>query len=115
MTRETESQKKEEATEMEIPAFSKLASTPNPILLKTSEQASDRISFYGLSPLNENELKSVYALLAYVAHNQRVRQETVQAVVETRFGVDQVEKLAQKDYEEVIRFLVDLCVEELLH
>jgi hypothetical protein len=68
-----------------------------------------------MEALNENEMKSVYALLAYVAYNKHIEQKTVQAVVEARFNVDQVEKLPQKSYEEVIRFLVDLCVEELLN
>jgi hypothetical protein len=63
--------------------------------------------------LNDNELKSVYALLAYVSHNENIRQETVQAIVEANFGVNHIEKLQHKDYEDVIRFLVDLRIDEM--
>jgi hypothetical protein len=63
--------------------------------------------------LNDGELKSVYALLAYVSHNENIRQETVQAIVEASFGVNHVARIQQKDYDEVIRFLVDLNVDEI--
>ncbi len=76
-------------------------------------QVSTRVASRDLKPLNENELKSVYALLAYVAEEQDVAQETVQSIVEASFGVNHVSKLQQKSYDEVIRFLVDLRIDEM--
>jgi hypothetical protein len=64
---------------------------------------------HGLDALNENEIKSVEALIAYVAHNQQLDPRTIRTIVEARFGVHDVMLLRQKDYEEVIRFLVDVC------
>ena len=78
---------------------------------KATRQVSDRLSWPEASTLNANELKSIYALLAYVAYQQQVQQQTVAAILGTRFGVEEVTQLKTKDYEEVIRFLVDLNVE----
>ncbi|GEM_PF-2872830 len=80
---------------------------------KVNPQAVSHAMLQGAVPLNDNELKSVRALIAYTAHNQKAAEETVQAVLETGFGVDHYTKLQQKDYEEVIRFLVDLRLNEL--
>jgi len=63
--------------------------------------------------LSAEELKSVYALLAFVAHNENVPQETVQSIVEASFGVNHVAKLQHRSYDEVIRFLVDLRLDEV--
>ncbi|MDD3288775.1 MAG: hypothetical protein PHX43_07230 [Alphaproteobacteria bacterium] len=84
-----------------------------PIMFKTSGHVADYVECRELKPLNENEMKSVYALLAYVAYNHNIKQDVVQHIVETKFGVASVDKLKQKDYEEVIRFLVDLRLDEL--
>lgn len=81
--------------------------------LSASRHTTSRARGRDLSTLNENELKSVYALLAFVAHNENARQETVQAIVEANFNVNHVSRLQQKDYEDVIRFLVDLRIDEM--
>jgi len=73
----------------------------------TITPASDRI--------NDRELKSVYALLAYVSYNQNVRQDTVQMIVEAQFGVDHVSKLRRQDYMHAIEFLVDMKMEEIMN
>ncbi len=65
--------------------------------------------------INERELHSIYALLAYVAHNQNVRQETVQMIVEAQFGVDNVAKIHRDDYMKAIEFLVDLKMDEIMN
>lgn len=66
-----------------------------------------------LSALNNHELTSVYALCAWVANEQDTAQETVQAMTEAQFGVNHVTKLQRKDYDEVIKFLVDLRIDEM--
>ena len=81
--------------------------------ISASTHATSRIQSRDLLPLNDSELKSVYALLAYVSHNENIQQETVQAIVEARFHVNHITKIQQKDYDEVIRFLVDLRIDEL--
>lgn len=73
--------------------------------LKALEEASNRAT----APLNENELKSVRAMIAYTACEQHVSQDVVSSVVETRFGAESVRHLCSRDYERVIRFLVDVC------
>jgi len=78
-----------------------------------SSQFAKRVYGRTLGTLNDNEMRSIYALLAYVAHNENMRQETVQAIVEANFNVNHVSKIKQRDYDEVVRFLVDLRVDEL--
>lgn len=68
-----------------------------------------------VEPINERELTSVYALLAYVAYNQNVRQETVQMIVEAEFGVDDVSKIRRNDYMTAIEFMVDLKMDEIIN
>jgi hypothetical protein len=65
--------------------------------------------------LNDNELRSIYALLAYVSYNQDVPQDRVQAIVEAKFGVKQVTQLSQKSYDDVVCFLVNLCFDDAVN
>lgn len=76
---------------------------------------SDTISSPQIERINERELHSIYALLAYVAYNQNVRQETVQMIVEAKFGVDHVAKIRRNDYMNAIEFLVDVKVGEVMN
>ena len=78
-------------------------------------QVGDTSQGYGLGPLKIRELKSVYELFAWVANEQGAAEETVQAMTEVQFSVNDVTKIKQKDYEEVIKFLVDLRIDELRH
>jgi len=82
---------------------------------RASHHVTDRMTGYGTKPLRANELQSIYALFAWVANEQGAAEETVQAMTETHFLVNDVTKLQQKDYDEVIRFLVDLRIDELTH
>lgn len=81
------------------------------IILKSSAAVTERVVLRGLAQLNTNELKSINALLAYVAFNKNIDEGKVQEIVQIRFGVEDVAHLPQKDFDEVIRFLVDLCDE----
>lgn len=65
--------------------------------------------------VSDKELTSIYALLAYVAYNQNVRQDTVQMILEAQFGVDHVAKLRRHDYMHAIEFLVDMRMEEIMN
>jgi len=98
-------------------ASAKLDKTRAPILNKTraTYHLTNHMQGYGLKPLKENELVSIYALFAWVANEQSAAEETVRSITETRFGVKDVTKLQQKDYDEVIRFLVDLRIDEMRH
>jgi hypothetical protein len=81
--------------------------------ISASAHTGHRVLGQGVQTLNANELKSVYALLAFIAHNENIQQETVQAIVEASFNVNHIEKLQHKDYEDVIRFLIDLRIDEM--
>jgi len=73
------------------------------------------ISSPKIDSINDRELHSIYALLAYVSYNQNVRQETVQMIVEAQFGVDHVAKIRRNDYMNAIEFLVDLKMDEVIN
>jgi len=66
-----------------------------------------------LDVMNQYEMTSIRALLAWAANEQKAPPETIQAVTEVHFGVDDVAQLPRKDYDEVIRFLIDLRLDEL--
>ena len=72
-----------------------------------------RVQSAALQTLNERELQSVYSLLEWVAVEQDTARDTVDGVTAARFGVEDVTALPRKDYDEVIRFLVDLRIDEL--
>jgi|GEM_PF-5672890 hypothetical protein len=58
--------------------------------------------------VNNLELTSIKALLAYTAYDKRVSEDVVRDVFSTRFGINDVEKLPRKAYDDAIRFLVDI-------
>lgn len=63
--------------------------------------------------MNKREMVSIKALTAYVAHNQNVCEETVRAVLAAQFNVPTIDQLRRDDYEQVVRFLVDVQIEML--
>ncbi|HBM91399.1 MAG TPA: hypothetical protein DD400_05970 [Rhodospirillaceae bacterium] len=80
-----------------------------------SPSFSDKIPVAQVERINERELTSIYALLAYVSYNQNVRQETVQTILETEFRVDNVAKISRNDYMRAIEFLVDVKTDEIIN
>ncbi len=80
-----------------------------------SSHFSDKVPTAQVERINERELTSIYALLAYVSYNQNVRQETVQTILETEFGVDHVAKIRRNDYMRAIEFLVDVKTDEIIN
>lgn len=81
----------------------------------TCKAHSDIAKVAYVEPINERELTSIYALLAYVSHNQNVRQETVQMIVEAEFAVDDVSRIRRNDYMTAVEFLVDLKMGEIIN
>lgn len=67
------------------------------------------------APLNQNELRSVTAVIAYVAYKQKANEAIVETILTTKFGVDSVQDLTAADYDEAIRFLVDLNLDEVMN
>ena len=82
---------------------------------KATLQVTNRAQAYGLLPLQTMELRSIYALFAWVANEQKAAPETVRGMTEARFNVADITRLRQRDYEDVIKFLVDLRLDELKH
>lgn len=80
---------------------------------RATHQVTDRAQMRSLDLMNTYEQTSIRALLAWAANEQKAPPETVKAVTEVRFNVDDVSKLQRKDYEEVIKFLIDLRLDEM--
>jgi hypothetical protein len=68
---------------------------------------------HDVSSLMTNEMKSVTALLVYTAYDRGLEEAAVRAMVEQEFGVGDIEQLQRRQYCAVIRYLVDMCVEEI--
>ena len=66
-----------------------------------------------LQPMNEREMGVIQSLIAWVAAEQDTAPDTVRAITETRFATQHVTVYARKDYDDVIRFLIDLRIDEL--
>jgi hypothetical protein len=63
--------------------------------------------------MNERELGAIYSLFAWVAAEQDTAHETVRGITEAHFDTDDVAGLPRKDYDEVVRFLMDLRIDEM--
>ena len=72
-------------------------------------------TLFGDRVLNKLELNSVIALVAYVSHAQKANEETVRDVLKTAFSVNDIKALLASQYDEVIRFLVDLRLNEIIN
>jgi hypothetical protein len=101
-------------TEATAAIFGDLAKQ-NPILLIMSDHPTPPLSYSQTMALSKNQVQSVHALLSYVAYNKHVKEDDVKPVIKSRFNVNHIEELPEASYEDVIRFLVDLCVEEILN
>ncbi len=86
---------------------------PSFVRARATRHVTDRAQGNSLDPMNPYEQTSIRALLAWAANEQKAAPETVQAVTEVRFGVDDVTHLQRKDYEDVIKFLIDLRLDEM--
>lgn len=61
------------------------------------------------SGLDTNERKSIQALVAYTAMNMRKPESDVLQILIAKFNVPDIDHIGSRSYEDVIRFLVDLC------
>jgi hypothetical protein len=84
-----------------------------PASLEAEGRMTTRAQSPDLEPLNTYELRAIKNGFAWVAEEQNAASETVRSVTESHFGVDDVAALPRKDYDEVIRFLVDLRLNEV--
>lgn len=67
------------------------------------------------SQLNYNELKSIVSLIAYAAYDKDVSEDTIKALVEAHYNVDDVKKIQSRDYEDVVHYLLGLNVKEAIN
>ncbi|MDD3287584.1 MAG: hypothetical protein PHX43_01070 [Alphaproteobacteria bacterium] len=77
--------------------------------------SSELAALHVEEPLNENEWKSIRALIAYVAYDKHVNEDVVCSFVERRFAVKNIIEICSQDYEDVIRYLIDLEPKDFMH
>jgi hypothetical protein len=65
--------------------------------------------------LNKLERTSIDALISYTAYMGKAHEAVVRSMVETRFCADAVAKIHHQEYDEVIRYLLDLNVNEAVN
>lgn len=66
-------------------------------------------------PLNEVERRAITGMIAYVAYTQSVNEETVESIVTANFGVNRVNALPSCRYQEVVEYLVDLQMNNIVN
>jgi hypothetical protein len=74
-----------------------------------------RVRSVALQTMNERELGAIFCLFEWVASEQDTAPETVRTMTETHFETEDVTGMPSKDYDEVIRFLMDLRIDEMRH
>jgi hypothetical protein len=63
---------------------------------------------FGEQPLNRQEIMSIEALIAYIAHTQKLTPIGLQTLLEVKFGAETVPSIKRRDYQSVVEYLVDL-------
>lgn len=66
-------------------------------------------------PLNEVERRAIAGMIAYVAYTQSVKEETVESIVTATFGVNSLKALPSCRYHEVVEYLVDLQMNNIVN
>lgn len=69
----------------------------------------------GLEHVNGYELQAIETLFAWLAEEQNAAPETVRGVTEASFGTHDVGAIPRKSYDEVVRFLLDLRLDDILN
>jgi hypothetical protein len=91
--------------------------TTKPVSRSNSFEDAARVVTWVHSPavqlMNEREMTVIHSLFAWVATEQDTNPDTVREITEARFASDEQGGLKRKDYDEVIRFLVDLRIDEM--
>jgi len=66
-------------------------------------------------PLNKIELTAVFGLIAYIAHTQKVREDTVCEIMTSHYGINAVAALPSRLYQDAIEYLVDLKMDQIVN
>lgn len=68
-----------------------------------------------LLPIDNGRLRSIATLCTWVANEQASHYETIHSIVLTRFSVAQLSQLRKMDFDNVVKMLVDLRVNDVLN
>ncbi|HBM90942.1 MAG TPA: hypothetical protein DD400_03575 [Rhodospirillaceae bacterium] len=66
-------------------------------------------------PLNKIELNAVRGMVAYVAYTQGADEAMVASVLAAHYSTDKIEDLPSRCYPNIIEFLVDLNMDNLVN
>jgi len=87
--------------------------------MPASNEAARRVTTEAQSPglelVNGYELQAIESLVAWIAEEQDTAPETVRSVTEASFGAHDVGAIPRKSYDEVVRFLLDLRLDDILN
>jgi hypothetical protein len=64
-------------------------------------------------PLNGQQLCSLEAVVALVAHRKGEKPETLEKQLREEYGVDHFSKITQGNYRDAMEFLIDLNMDEI--
>jgi hypothetical protein len=86
-----------------------------PASLEAEGHVIKRPRFLRPELLNGYELQAIENLVAWVAEEQDAAPETVLSITEASFGAHDVGGIPRKSYDEVVRFLLDLRLDDVLN
>jgi hypothetical protein len=102
-----------EMLENTVDLIQNVPAAKSPFRARATRHVTDRAQGRGLDTMNKYEQASVRALMAWAANEQKAPPETVKAATEVRFGVEDVTHIQRRDYEDVVKFLIDLRLDEM--
>jgi len=65
--------------------------------------------------LNKLEKMSIFSLISYVSYISGAHEDIIRSMVETHFSVDDFTKINPKNFEDAIRFLINLNPKEAVN
>jgi hypothetical protein len=90
--------------------------TPTPPgQVEAAGQVRTKDQSHGLDLINRHELQAIDNLTAWVAEEQNIAPEAVRSVTEASFGVRNVGSLERHSYDQVIRFLLELGLGDIVN
>jgi|GEM_PF-2225455 hypothetical protein len=78
------------------------------IITDLIKDAREQTSIADDDTLNRNEQFSIEALVAYIAHAKKLKPESLQSLLELKFGAADIATIKRRDYQKAIKYLVDL-------
>jgi len=88
---------------------------PPPAILRLLSQGLKALRAWEHEPINKVERKALSAMIAYVAHTQKVSEPVVGGTLCAYYSIPEVKALPSCLYQNAVEFLIDLEMKKILN